>query len=372
FVLTSSAGLVDYWKSEGLVQDWVDRGASVRLMAPVTAESLEAARQLMKICEVKHVPMGYVETTIIDGQQLFQFKSPILEGIDQIPFFEDTFYTSDFEHVKKTENMLSHLWESSKPPVAVAFKSLVQQSASTMSPITRLCAEYTKIIGFEWRREPQLDKITEREVIDRIKNAKRNSVKDARDSTLRVYSTMGCAVVYPPDSLGLPSFIIQASHNHASSAFGPENFLVIYVQMKVAEQMSYLPVAFVTDNRRGYEYRKTMHIDQVTTEVVHLVKKGELEVQLRGKNLFAGWTVPIPLFPPKHVLPSACVLFEGHGDAKTYYSEAKGIFNRREVNEYNSLDAFVTFMNSSSKYSGPASDGLLLRELIFTSYPPSG
>jgi len=371
FKLTSSAGLAECWKSGDLVQEWIDRGVSVRIMAPVTTESLEAAVQLMKICEVRHVPMGYVETTIVDGKHLFQFKSPALERPEPVPYFENTFYTNDSDHVKKTKNMLSHIWESSQPPVAVAFKSLIQQSASTLSPLARLCDEYSRIIGFEWRMEPQLGRVTEKDIAERIRSARRVSVKDARDSTLRVYSTMGCAVVYPPDSVGLPNFIIQASHNFESSAFGPENFLVFYLQMKVAEQQSYLPVAFVTDNHRGCRYRKTMHIDQVTTEVVHLVKKGELEVQLRGKSLFAGWTVPIPLLPPKHILPPACVFFEGYGDAKTYYSEVKGIFDRREVNEYNCLDAFVTFMNPSSRYSGPASDGLLLREVIFTSYPPS-
>jgi len=370
FALTSSAGLIERWTSEALVREWVNRGVSVRIMAPVTMESLEAARKLKKICEVKHVPMGYVETTIVDGQHLFQFKSPSLEKPESIPLFENTFYTNDSEHVKKTENMLSHIWESAQAPVAIGFKSLIQQSASTESPIVRLAEEYKKIIGFEWRREPQLGRITEKEVIERIRNAKRVSIKDARNSTLRVYATMGCAIVYPPSNIGLPNFLIQASHNHASSAFGPENFLVLFVQTNIAEQQSYLPVAFVTDNNRGYEYRKTMHLGQATTEVVHLVKKGELEVQLRGNKLFAGWTVPVPLLPPKHVLPPACVLFEGYGNVRTYSSEPKGHLNRPEVYEYNSLDAFVTFMNPASRYSGPASDGLLLREIIITSCPP--
>jgi HTH-type transcriptional regulator, sugar sensing transcriptional regulator len=370
FLLTSSAGLKDCWESENLVQEWVKRGVSVRIMAPVTAETLGAARQLMKICEVKHVPLGYVETTIVDGQHLFQFMSSGSVSAKSNLSFENMFYTNNFDRVKKTENMLFHIWDSAQPPSLTALKSLIEES-STTSPIIRRIGEYRKIVGFEWISEPQRGKLTEKEIIERIKSAKRIPVKDARDEILRVYGIMGCAIVYPPGNLGLPNFIIQAFHGHRPSAFGRENFLAIFLQMKIAEQLSYLPVAFVTDNPRGYEFRKSMHTDRPTTEVVHLVKKGELEVQLRGKNLFAGWTVPIPLLPPKHVLPPACVLFKGYGDVKTYYSEVKGIFNRREIHEYNGFDAFVTFMNPSSRYSGPGSDGMLYREMIVTSYPPS-
>lgn len=371
FFLTSSAGLKEScWELESLFQEWVKRGVSIRIMAPVTAETLGAARQLMKICEVKHVPLGYVETTIVDGHHLFKFMSPSSVSAKSNLSFENTFYTNDFDRVKKTENMLFHIWDNAQQPSLKALKALIEESSKT-SPIIRHIGEYRKIVGFEWISEPQRGKLTEKEIIERIKRAKRIPVKDARDEILRVYGIMGCAIVYPPSNLGLPNFIIQAFHSHRPSAFGHENFLAIFLQMKIAEQLSYLPVAFVTDNLGGYEFRKSMHTNLPTTEVVHLVNKGELEVHLRGKNLFAGWTAPIPLLPPKHVLPPACVMFKGYRDVKTYHGEVKGIFNRREIHEYNGFDAFVTFMNPSSRYSGPGSDGMLYREMIVTSFPPS-
>jgi hypothetical protein len=135
--------------------------------------------------------------------------------------------------------------------------------------------------------------------------------------------------------------------------------------------MSYLPVAFVTDNPRGYKFRKSMLKIRPTTEVAKLLKKGELKVQAHGNRLFAGWTVPIPLLPPKYVLPPSCIVFEGYGKIKSISSNIVGPLNRRMTYEENMLDAFVTFMHPSSRYNGPGSDALLHRETIITSYPPA-
>jgi hypothetical protein len=40
------------------------------------------------------------------------------------------------------------------------------------------------------------------------------------------------------------------------------------------------------------------------------------------------------------------------------------------INECNGFEAFVTFFHSSSKYSGPGTDGFLARDAIQTVYPP--
>jgi hypothetical protein len=108
-----------------------------------------------------------------------------------------------------------------------------------------------------------------------------------------------------------------------------------------------------------------------TTEVAKLLKKDELKVKIHGNRLFAGWTVPIPLLPPKYILPPGCILFEGYGKIKSVSSKIIGPLNRRLTYEENILDAFVTFMYPSSRYHGPGSDGLLHRDLILTSYPPA-
>ncbi|MCZ2808764.1 MAG: hypothetical protein O2V44_05365, partial [Candidatus Bathyarchaeota archaeon] len=110
---TSAKGLVDYWKDTHLVKQWVERGVSIKIMAPIVGENMEAAQQLLKFCEVRHVLPGYLGTTIIDGKQLFQFKSPLSdqEKPEAISYFENTFFTNDYEYVEKTKNMLNNIWK---------------------------------------------------------------------------------------------------------------------------------------------------------------------------------------------------------------------------------------------------------------------
>jgi hypothetical protein len=100
------------------------------------------------------------------------------------------------------------------------------------------------------------------------------------------------------------------------------------------------------------------------------VKKGEIKVEDNGDNLFAGWSIPIPLFKPNYAIQPAYVKFSGHGDTQKYSSEIIGPLKRRIKYNYDNMDAFVTFVYPNQKYSGPASDGLLHKNLIITSYPP--
>jgi hypothetical protein len=219
--------------------------------------------------------------------------------------------------------------------------------------------------------EPQQGTITEKEVLDKIANAVRVPAKDPKKDIVRIYGTQANAVIYPPKKLNLPNFIVIVFHNNRKSSFGAENAMQIYTQMKIAEHESYLLVTFVTDNPRGYKFRKALEKVRPTNETAHLLRKEELNVQVHGEKLIAGWTMPIPLLPPKYILPPACIMFEGYGKIKTYASEIIGPLNPRLTYEYNMLDAFVTFMHPSSRYHGPGSDGILLRERILTSYPPN-
>jgi hypothetical protein len=180
---------------------------------------------------------------------------------------------------------------------------------------------------------------------------------------------MAIAVVRPPEILELPNFIIQVYHNNEKSSFGTENFLRVFVEIIIAGQRSYLPTVFVTDNPVGYKFRKESYQNQVT-EIAQLLNKDELRVQVDGNRLFAGWTVPITLLSPKYILAPGCIIFDGVGETKSYTSEIFGL-NRKTLIERNSLEAFVTFLQPSINLHGPGTDGLMHREIITTSYPPS-
>ena len=57
----------------------------------------------MQFCQVKHVPVGYLGTTIVDGTDLFQFKK-LPFGTEQqgLQCFGNAFYSNDLEYVEKT------------------------------------------------------------------------------------------------------------------------------------------------------------------------------------------------------------------------------------------------------------------------------
>ena len=147
FMITSNLGLVECWKDKNKVVEWVQRGVSVKIMAPVTSENLEIANQLSKICEVKHVPADYVGTTIVDGQHLFQFKtlSSRKESLPLQSYFENTFYTNDSEFVEKTENMFNGIWNNAQIPSPITLKEVIQKPMSLDKPSNAdVFAEYQK------------------------------------------------------------------------------------------------------------------------------------------------------------------------------------------------------------------------------------
>jgi hypothetical protein len=87
--------------------------------------------------------------------------------------------------------------------------------------------------------------------------------------------------------------------------------------------------------------------------------------------MFAGWTVPIPLFPPQYILPPGGVLIEGYGKAKPAILESTMPSGARVITESYGQDAFVTFFHPASKYAGPGTDGIIgdMVQIIFP--PPS-
>jgi hypothetical protein len=147
--------------------------------------------------------------------------------------------------------------------------------------------------------------------------------------------------------------------------------LTVNLWLETPTGHAYVPVANAGDNPTAVAWRKTCFAGTPAVPNCHLLKKDEIQVRLQGNTLFAGWTVPIPLFPPPCTLPPACILFEGYGELKTGMVRTKSPSGRTQISEFNGFDAFVTFFHPASKYSGPGTDGLLRRDVVMTSYPPS-
>jgi sugar-specific transcriptional regulator TrmB len=359
-MMTSSAGLIGLCKNMALLKECAGRGVSIRIMAPLTSENLKAAQQLSDCSEVKHAPIGYLSTTLVDGEHFFQFKNPSSdqEELGTLRYFENTFYTTDYEYVYKMKIMLNDIWKNALFPSAVTLESTGQSL-------------FRKVESYVEEEEP-VEKLTEKDVLSKIITAQKIPVKgDPSKYTTVYYGSIAQAVIHPPDYFVLPDMMIWIFHNNKQSSFGAEDMLVIYLRLETPFGYTFMPVAHITDNPKSVPHRKAVFAGTPAAQNIQVVKRDELQVRVQGNTLFAGWTVQIPLLPPKYTLPPSGILFEGYGEPRTGVLKSRTVSGRKQTYEYNGFSAFVTFFHPLSKYAGPGTDGILLRDVVFTGTPPS-
>lgn len=371
---TSSKGLVALWKSMDLVREWIKRRLSVKIMAPIMCENLKAAQHLLKLCEVRHVPLGYLGTTIIDGKHLFQFEKPPIgqEKLEITEYFEKVFYTNDLEYVEKTKNMLNSIWKNAYAPSAITLEAITKIDVSEVGSLsdTEMTGATKKINGLRFvKDEKPLRKLTEKTLLNKFINAKRIPVKDLSKEPVTFYCSAGQAVIHPPDSFNLPHLLFHIFHLNKKSSFGAEDAMIIMSRHETPSGYSYLPAAFITDNPEALVFWKKTFAGVPFEQYVF--DKTEFHVQVQHKTLFAGWTMPIQLSPHGYILPPSCILIEGYGDVKTGKYSIGNPSGDTVTNEVNYFEAFVSFLHPSSKYSGPGTDGFFFREFLSTTYPPS-
>jgi len=165
--------------------------------------------------------------------------------------------------------------------------------------------------------------------------------------------------------------MISAWHCSKQSSFGDEDWFQVYLWLETPKGHTYVPVAVFGDNSKGLERRKLSFAGTPAAQNCQLLRKDALQIQMHGHTLFAGWTVPISLFPPKYILPPAALLFEGYGKLKTAENTITMPSGTKIIIEGNGFDAFVTFFHPESKYAGPGTDGTLGRDMIMTVIPQS-
>jgi hypothetical protein len=163
-------------------------------------------------------------------------------------------------------------------------------------------------------------------------------------------------------------------HNiEKQSTFGAQEVIMINLWRETPFGFAYVPVAVLGNRPQALPFWERMFSASPAGRNVQLAEKDELQIRVHGNTLFVGWTVPIPLMPPNIVLPPACILFEGYGEVRTaaYTIRPPDIELRAKLNGFN---AFVTFMHPSSSYSGPGTDGFLVRDFVayFTSSVKDG
>jgi len=373
-VMTSSDGLIESQKRIALLKDASVRGVSVKVLVPITKEILNAAPELSKCCSIRHAPVGDLEITVVDEKQLIQSKiqPPYDVKGERIPYF-GTYFTNDEQYVKKTRNMLEQIWSNEAAPLTSTSDSIINNLPTNTSPpekeqtLSRTNKPQRKLL-FDVKSKREV--ILEKDVLNKILNAKKYPGKNWPNDIVKYYGSNGLAVIHPPPSFNLPDMTIWAMHLNKQSSFGTADAILVFLWLETLKGNAYVPVAFVGDNLRHAEFFKKTAINTPAEHNAHFIEKDELQVQMQGNSMFAGWTIPIPLFPLSRILPPSCIMFEGYGQLTTGVAEFKYPSGVKFMVESNGYDAFVTFFHPASKYSGPGTDGRVHRDLITTVYPP--
>jgi sugar-specific transcriptional regulator TrmB len=369
-LLTSSRGLIEAYRDISKFRQYSRNDISVKIMAPIIKENWKAMKQLSNFCAIKHIPVNYLETMIVDRKHLFQFKNPFpaREDAKSASRFDNAVYTNDVEWVQKINNSLNYIWKSAHFPSEVTLQSLGLPLGHPIFPLPKYNIHTKinlKVIDF---KPPGI--LTEKEILNKILHGKKIICNDLSKDPVRAYGSCALAIIHPPPQFNLPEMMIEVRKIEKQSSFGEESIITVYLRLETRAGYAFVPVVIVGDNPKVEPFRKITNAGTPAANNIHFCSKDKLQVNLHGKTLFAGWTVAIPLFPKSLILPPACILFEGHGKVKpTGYKVILPSGFRFEA-EDNVFDAFVTFIHPASKYSGPSTDGVLIRDQIATITPP--
>ncbi len=361
-MVTSSEGLSKFCSKSALVKKLVQRGVSLKIMAPIIAENYCWAKKFYNYGIIKHVPENYVGVTIIDGKELVQFSAP---SLGKQSCRKPQLSTLDREYVSKMRDTLNDLWNNAQSPSAVTLETVTDL---TLFPMPK--GEVTKRTGFSVTDLRPPGEVTEQDIISKINSARRFPIVDSTKDVNVLYGSAASAIVHPPPHFNLPDLLFIVNHIEKQSSYGEGDVLEVHILLDTPKGPVYVAAGGLGDNPKGVAYRKVIYSGMPFEKNYRLIKKDKLQVRVYGNNLFVGWTVPIALLPPKYVLPPGCLIFEGHGVVKTQALTTVNQAGYRAELEQNLLEAFVTFMHPQSKYSGPGTDGAFFRDFICKISPP--
>jgi sugar-specific transcriptional regulator TrmB len=372
-MILSSEGLIKLSEEEVQLEKWAKKELSIKIMAPIINENLNITHQLLKWCEVRHIPLGYFETTIIDDHHLFQFtpSSAIQNELQNYNYFDKTFYTNDPDYIQKTKQLLLDIWKKTRTPSSGGIRSITRtQGESSTASIGHHSLVGKSSFKQNMKYNPK-GKITTKDVFDKIEKEKRLSLKyrGSLFEKARFFGSSAAAVIHSPESYELPDMNIFASHNDEYSSFSEQNWLLFLLKQEIKKKSLYVPVAFASNNPDSVSFYKKVFSGFPAQNNILVFNKDEIQVRSKGKTLFAGWTKPIPLGVSDFVVPPSCLLFEGYGEINSGMLTNIASSGRRQERWFNSFDAFVSYFHPESKYVGSGTEGFIERDTLLISTP---
>jgi hypothetical protein len=354
-------------------------------MAPITRENIEKANDLSKFCSVVHIPPNYIPTTIVDGKHLFQVKSNLENPSSECLSKFESHYTNNPDYVKKSKSMLDELWNNSNSSIPRNIDTPLETGVLShcayfpgailspgphgkANPLLPHPLKVNEYLPVEIVNEDPDGKLDEQDILNEIIKAHKHPTKNNL-GVCKVYASQAIALIHTPDFFNLPPMLIRVHHIEKMSTFGAEDAIFISLLSETPLGSAYVPVAVFSDNPKA-KFIWERHFEAAPAgRNIQFAQKDELQVWVHGNTLFAGWTVPISLGSSEHVLLPACMSIEGYGDVKTEAFSIVQVSGGKFTARQNGFDAFVTFMHPSSKYSGPGTDGFLVRDYIMEISP---
>jgi sugar-specific transcriptional regulator TrmB len=373
-VMTSSKNLVDYWKNNLFLKEWSKKGIHVRFMSPIVGENFKFAKLISKVFPIKHIPSGYPEATVIDGTHYFQFQTfqAGIENDSPTADFKNTFYTNDIQYVSKMKKMFNDVWKNANVPSPITLETILKRSrkSNLVLPSDRKPSYFKKVSGLDFKDWKLNEASTGKDVLEKIINNSQFPKDIQSTNQMKLQGSSASAVIHPPPHFNLPDMVFTVFHIEKKSSFGEEDAMLIYLWLETKKGYSYIPVAYVGDNPKAQNIWKAFMAGTPAGQNVQLVKKEELQIQISGISLFAGWTKEIQLLDTQYSLKPSFLLIEGYGDLKTDSYTLFSPSNYKTKVERNGFDAFVTFFHPSSKYCGPGTDGFFAKDYTAITYPP--
>jgi sugar-specific transcriptional regulator TrmB len=344
-LMTSAKDLIILKENTQLFKELRHRNISIKIMAPITTQNMEHAKQLSKYCEVRHAPSTYLGTTIVDRKHLFQLKesSSDEDSLGNIFSFENAFYTTDSAFVEKTKNMFEDLWRRSYNFSKARVNPIIMPHTTGRSLDTKV----------------DLKKLPERLL----------RAGEAHEGRI-VCGIYGTTIIKPPSHLKMPDISILTSHFDKQGKLGEADVLSVGLWLNTPQGETFVPVELVTDGgSEVINFNKVQFAGTLAEENHISVKPDELQVWSNGKTMFAGWTIPIPLLGSKYVLEPGCIIYEAFGEeihCTLPVPLPSGYLLGFEVNGF---EAFTTFIGTSWKYSGPGISGFAGNFIVVTAKP---
>lgn len=344
---TSARGLIQLSESKLPLEKIANRNIKIKIIAPITNENLQSAKLMLKYCEVRHfnwftLNIGRV---VIDGKHLFQFKVVSMDEneLENAFSFKNAIYTTDLAHVEKTRNLLEQIWESAYPV-----------SRARLHPVTKVHSSSKR--SLDSKRD--------------LKTLPERLLREANSRGMS-RAVFGQVTISPPKQLNMSDVKITVMNVDKDNApLGGGDMLRVDLWLNTPKGEAFVPVAVITNgNPKVFAKIKAKFKGLPAGQNIISVKPEELQVWVDGMTLFVGWTVPIPLIPPKYMLDPACILFEAFGDELHMKNPISWPSGWVEEMELCSFQAFATYVGTSWKYSGPGIKGMV-GNLIWIDSPP--